>query len=549
MSIVRWILVAATAAIGVTLLGSWFLARNEPLEYTAEGKASRLWHRYTRATPAHDVFVIAIDTLRADALGVYGGDPTNSPTLDRFAAECTVFDEAVPAACWTLPSFSSIFTGLYPPAHAVEDDESKADDRLVTLAEILNGLGYRTGGFTAGGYLAESFGLDQGFDEFKVGKKTRLLDESIGPAKEWLASVDRSERVFAFVHGFDPHRPYRPATLPSPPPGYAAPALDAGDAMDARVAAGGTLDEYPLGDVKVAYHTVDLGRTRDFDERYRAWMRGKAPSSEQFHQLWKQSPRFADELTWLRALYDAELRAADAAVADFLEFLKASGRYDDAIVIFLSDHGEQFMEHSTIGHTRTSRAESRVPLLIRLPGGKRSDQPARSAEVVRGIDVMPTLLDLLGVPAPAITQGRSLLPLLRGADLPDLPACTFGTKYPEDGVTFRNWRFIERTVAEEGDLYGDRLYDIGVDPLEAIDVRAAHPDIDDRMRAFLATTRSESEAIGEHFGAALDGANDDESALSQLGYVGDTEAKKSKKSKKSKASGTQRSAEAATGER
>ena len=108
MSIVRWILVAAATALGVTLVGSWFLARNEPLEYTAEGKAKRLWHRYTADTPRHDVFVIAIDTLRADALGVYGGDPADSPTLDRFAAECTVFDEAVPAACWTLPSFSSI---------------------------------------------------------------------------------------------------------------------------------------------------------------------------------------------------------------------------------------------------------------------------------------------------------------------------------------------------------------------------------------------------------------------------------------------------------
>ncbi|MCC7169861.1 MAG: sulfatase [Planctomycetes bacterium] len=534
MSIVRWILVAATTALGVTLVGSWFLARNEPLEYTAEGKARRLWHRLAREAPAHDVFVIAIDTLRADALGVYGGDPSNSPALDRFAAECTVFEEAVPAACWTLPSFSSIFTGLYPPAHAVEDDESKADDRLITLAEILSGLGYRTGAFTAGGYLAESFGLDQGFDEFKVGKKTRLLDESIAPAKEWLSSIDRSERVFAFVHGFDPHRPYRPATLPSPPAGYAAPALDAGDAMAERVTAGGTLDEFPLGDVKVAYHTVDLGRTRDFDEIYRTWMRAKAPSSEQFHQLWKQSPRFSDELAWLRALYDAELRAADAAVEDFLAFLRRSGRYDDAIVIFLSDHGEQFMEHSTIGHTRTSRAESRVPLLVRLPGGKRADQPARCAEVVRGIDVMPTVLHVLGLPAPAIAQGRSLLPLLQGVDLPDLPACTFGTKYPEDGVTFRNWRFIERTVKEEGDLFGDRLYDIGADPNEARDVTAEHADVDARMRAFLSTTRAESEAIGAQFGAAVDGSNDDEDALTQLGYVGDAEAKKSKKSKKAK---------------
>lgn len=532
MSIVRWILVAATTALGATLVGSWFLARNEPLQYTAEGKASRLWHRFTHETPAHDVFIVAIDTLRADALGIYGGDPANSPTLDRFAAECTVFDEAVPAACWTLPSFSSIFTGLYPPAHAVEDDDAKADDRLVTLAEILRGLGYRTGAFTAGGYLAESYGLDQGFEEFKVGKKTRLLDESIAPAKKWLASIDRSERVLTFVHGFDPHRPYRPATLPQPPTGYAAPSLDAGDAMDARVAAGGSLDEFPLGEVKVAYHTVDLGRTRDFDERYRTWMRGKAPSSERFHQLWKASPQFPDELAWLRALYAAELRAADTAVADFFEFLKSIGRYDDAIVIFLSDHGEQFMEHSTIGHTRTSRAESRVPLLVRLPGGKRAGQPARSPEVVRGIDVMPTILDVLGVPTPSIAQGRSLMPLLAGEDLPDLPACTFGTKYPEDGVTFRNWRFIERTVKEEGDLFGDRLYDIGSDPHEAVDVRAAHADIDQRMRAFLAATRTESEAIGAQFGAELDGSNDDESALSQLGYVGDTEAKKKSKKKK-----------------
>jgi arylsulfatase A-like enzyme len=532
MSIVRWILVAAATALGVTLVGSWFLARNEPLEYTAEGKAKRLWHRYTADTPRHDVFVIAIDTLRADALGVYGGDPADSPTLDRFAAECTVFDEAVPAACWTLPSFSSIFTGLYPPAHAVEDDEAKADDRLITLAEILRGLGYRTGAFTAGGYLAESYGLDQGFDEFKVGKKTRLLDESIAPAKEWLASIDRSERVLTFVHGFDPHRPYRPAVLPQAPPGYAAPSLDAGDAMDARVAAGGTLDEFPLGDVKVAYHTIDLGRTREFDERYRTWMRAKAPSSERFHQLWKnESPHFADELAWLRALYGAELRAADSAVADFLAFLKSSGRYDDAIVIFLSDHGEQFMEHSTIGHTRTSRAESRVPLLVRLPGGKRPEQPARCAEVVRGIDVMPTILDLLGVPAPAIAQGRSLEPLLRGEDLPDLPACTFGTKYPEDGVTFRNWRFIERTAPEEGDLFGDRLYDIGADPHEAHDVTQAHADVEAKMRGFLDATRAASEAIGARFGAELDGNNDDAAALSQLGYLGDTEAKKPKKKK------------------
>jgi choline-sulfatase len=170
-----------------------------------------------------NVLVITIDTLRADHVGSYGFKPARTPNLDRLAAEGVRCADAISAAPITMPSHSSIFTGLLPPAHGVRDNGSYAlGDDAVTLAERLKRAGYRTQAFVSALVLNRRYNLSQGFDgydddlwsedEAKLFMiRSRPAPKTSARAVKWLHSWQR-EKVhkpfFLWVHFFDPHQPY-----------------------------------------------------------------------------------------------------------------------------------------------------------------------------------------------------------------------------------------------------------------------------------------------------------------------------------------------------
>ncbi len=467
-----------------------------------------------------NVIVIAIDTLRADALGSYGGPGNPTPYLDALAAESVRFDQATASACWTLPSFASMLTGVYPDAHGVRKPTDRLSPTFMTLAELLKDGGYRTAAFTAGGYLAPTFGLSQGFDEFDHKTETGRFREKTARVLDWIDGAD--EPFFVLFHGYDVHSPYAPGEPPPPPRGYAPPGIDVVEALNQRIEKKRRTDDLDLGALQTAYLTVDPGSKAEltrFRRNYADWEgRARRPIVE----TWRSLPRYSDDLSWIRASYDAEVREMDQDVGAFLAALAARGYLDDTVVVVVSDHGEAFMEHGECDHQTVNEIVARVPLLIRPAGGTTGRVVA---DPVRGLDLFATLLDVCGIEYRGFGQGRSLVPALSGGALPPEPACCFqnaAREHATDEVSIRwqDWKLITggRFAADEPPY---RLFDLGRDPGEETDLGAGEPERASRLLDMLARIRTQSArylAAVTTATATLD--EDTIRALTELGYLG-----------------------------
>jgi arylsulfatase A-like enzyme len=310
--------------------------------------------------PIHpNILLYLVDTLRTDHLAAYGYGRATSPRLDEFAESATLFRKAVAQSSWTRPSIASLFTAQWPGAHAVIKRRDALSSDAETLAELLGGAGYTSAGFSGNPNIAEAFGFAQGFDVFE------LLPGSYDSARtndrvfEWLDSRPSDSPFFLYVHTADPHTPYLPRE----------PFRTTFAANAAQVAA-------------------QIERN---------------PNKES----WSGDP---DEIRQLLDLYDAEIAANDASFGALIDQLRERDLFDDTMIVFLSDHGEEFLDHGGWTHGRNLHAETLdVPLLVKLPQQQRARQVT---EVVQQLDLLPTILDLVGVPQPTQSEGRSLMPLL-----------------------------------------------------------------------------------------------------------------------------------------
>jgi len=350
------------------------------------------------------VVLIGVDTLGADHLGVYGADRPTSPFLDQLAAEGVVFENAFATSPWTLPSFASIFTGKLQSGHGagIRLDRSEQDwepqrvglhRRVIldpaaeTLAEALAADGFATIAVAQNPNLDPAFGVDRGFAvyDYVMGSHDdkRSADVVVDQALAWIDQRE-TEDVFLFVHFFDPHMQ------------YGAPAPYGGMFTD------GFGDEFSL---PIAVDPRQLNREAA----------GVPLRRKQF----------------ITAAYDEEIRFVDSQIERLVEGLRQRHLWDQALVIFTADHGEELFEHGGFEHGHTLYNEViRVPLIIWGPDVVAG---ARTAAVSIA-DVMPTVLDSLGLPVPNATFGISLSPYLRGAQ-------------PSS----------ERLIAAEGTLYGPEL--------------------------------------------------------------------------------------------
>jgi arylsulfatase A-like enzyme/Flp pilus assembly protein TadD len=199
------VLALVVLAIAAALV-AWFWLRREP---TAPPSFAR--------TADQNVLLITIDTLRADALGAYGGRAA-TPNLDRLAADGLRFTFAHAHAVVTLPSHTSILTGLYPFQHGVRDNAGyRAADSITTLAEMAKTSGFATGAFVGAFPLDRQFGLAQGFDAYDdlSGRQVPAADfafterragDVVAAARAWIEQQQKP--WLAWVHVFDPHSPY-----------------------------------------------------------------------------------------------------------------------------------------------------------------------------------------------------------------------------------------------------------------------------------------------------------------------------------------------------
>ncbi|QDU66048.1 sulfatase [Engelhardtia mirabilis] len=422
------------------------------------------------------ILLVVCDTLRRDALGAYGATAASAtrpgtPHIDDLATRAQRFDAAFSAAPWTLPSVAAILTGRPTREHgarnAGEGKLTGIDPGLPTLAGILGQAGYRTGAVVTNPYLAPSFGLGRGFDDYVHlrepgrGRKVRG-DRIVDTALDWLADGDDGP-TFLLVHLFDPHMGYDPP---------------------------GELRPQWLADEDDPDRALNL-MLREL------WDRERSASSP---------PEFRARV---RELYDREVAFADAQVGRLLAALEQDGR--EWIVVFTSDHGEEFWDHGGFEHGHTLYDELvRVPLIIRWPanGATPRGGPVRT-DMARHIDLAPTLLAAAGVPPPPGMAGRDL------AQVASAPhsgtALVTNTLY---GVERRalisgGMKLIH---SEDGTV---ALFDLVADPRERADLAEAKPALVEALSAELERLSSGQRTAG----APVELDSDVVEELEALGYL------------------------------
>ncbi len=318
---------------------------------------------------ARNVLLIVVDTLGAEHVGAYGG-AARTPNIDRLARDGVQFDAAIATAPWTQPSIASLFTSLMPTQHGVVKLNDSLSDEPLTLAEALQARGMRTHGVISHVLMLPKYGFAQGFDTYDArgarGHDELSSDVVTDGAIEWLdgwASEASAAPFFLFAHYFDPHYVYR--------------------------------------------HHPDFPHTKEYD--------GPVRSSMPIWELRDMRVELdAADMAHLVDLYHEEVAFTDHHIGRLLDRIDELGVADDTLVVFTADHGEEFMRHGWIGHTRTLFDELvRVPLIVRLPG---EPHPRRVASPVSSLDVAPTIVRLLGgEPAPGWT-GHALDALVRGGE-------------------------------------------------------------------------------------------------------------------------------------
>jgi len=359
---------------------------------------------------APTVILISIDTLRPDRLGCYGHDQPTSPNLDLFRKEAVLFSTAITQAPSTLPSHATMLTSLLPEHHgAFFSRRTPLPGDLPTLATVLGAAGYRTAAFTGGGQIAPEFGLDQGFEVYGVNDGGPDFADAVRSGLEWLGR-DPERPAFLFLHTYQVHHPYIPDPL-------LLAVFDAGYA--------GPLPGEISKDLLLSIN------------------RGEQVINER-------------DLDHIRAAYDAEIRSVDEAFGELLRGLETLGLADNTLLVFTSDHGEEFGEHGVVGwHSHTLFDELlRVPLLIRFPDGLESGRTVEAQ--VRLLDIAPTVAAVVGLEAPPSFEGVDLRRVIDGRSTP-LPALSqLDLPVGERVISMRtlNWKLYPR-AAMTGNPFSD----------------------------------------------------------------------------------------------
>jgi choline-sulfatase len=399
-----------------------------------------------------DVFLITIDTLRADHVHCYGYKDIETPGLDGLAEDGIRFTNAFTPSPITNTSHTSILTGLLPTNHGVADFGMPLAASHSTLAQLLHAQGYRTAAFI-GSVILDSRsmapGLDRGFDFYdnfpqhtatksRWGRLERRGMEVVQHSEAWLAKQPTGPR-FMWMHFYDPHDPYEP---PAP-----------------------------------------------FSQRYK------------------------------KHLYDGEIAYADSAIASFIGYLKKHGLYKNAVIVVVGDHGEGLGEHNEDTHgIFLYDSTTHVPLLVKLPVGQGRTKRTVEAQV-RTIDILPTVLDLVGANAIPAVDGQSLKILFAGAE--SAQRIVFGeSEYPLRfgwaplrSVRAYGSKFIEAPRSE--------LYELGLDPRELENKYAPWDQRVQSFRALLAELRAKTPSPDRSKSAVSQETLDE---LEALGYLGNADA-------------------------
>ncbi len=461
------------------------LTRREMLKYglyggLAAGLPGSLWlggcgKKQADIRPTN-IILISIDTLRADHLGCYGYQRPTSPTLDKLASQGLLFEDVTATSPWTLPSHGSMLTGLYPNRHGLKSLDKYLPTDVVTLADVLKEHDFSTATVVNSIYLSRKWGLDRGFDDFTYVEEIPDLwmpSEVEHHTVKWL-SKNSSQPFFLFLHYYDVHS--------------------------------------------------DYSSTLRYEKQFVRPYKGVADGTTVQLSLFRKNLVSLNQVDaeHLIDLYDASIRQLDDGIARLLKLLETRGLLDNSLIIVTSDHGEEFLDHGGVLHSQTQYQELiHIPLIMRGPG---LGQPKRLSNIISLVDVMPTVLSLLGIAIPYSMDGIDLCRLWEKSDT------QLGRRYIfAEGSK-------ESVVPQEYDVKHDikravrhpryklhynkltkekRLFDLQNDPKEKIDIVSKHTPLVDSMFAQLKSFMGISKA-----GSSLPPLTPEEiNKLKSLGYL------------------------------
>lgn len=369
-----------------------------------------------------NVVLISLDTVRADHLGTYGYFRDTSPNIDALSEKSVLFENAFSQSSHTMPSHMSLFTSLYPSSHKMMYKDV-LDPKVETLAQVLRADGYATVWVAPlNDYnLDLNRGFGRGFDHFISPNQNQTQYWQNG--LEWIED-NKNRKFFMFFHTYKAHDPYTPSLET---------VLRFTNKTDEKIISSGTelLD--------IAYSKIISNASIVFKDSFireneyiftnKSLLRELLPSLcgnySNLHRtcfdvykrtFWENVDVYSDsDMDYVELLYDSRIRELDADVGRLFSVLEKQGLMNKTLLIITSDHGEEFMEHGHIDHGDTLYDEViHVPLILWIPGSGRK----QISSLVQTIDIMPTILELVGVDIPEQVQGKSLISLIEGSVVP-----------------------------------------------------------------------------------------------------------------------------------
>jgi arylsulfatase A-like enzyme len=429
-----------------------------------------------------NILWIVMDTVRADHLSSYGYFRKTTPNIDKIASEGVLFENAISAAAWTLPSHASMFTGMFPSKHRTDGEHMYLSDNFHTIAEILQAYGYKTYGYSNNDLVSPETNLSQGFKTFILtpfGKKIkkdledfRLINtimhyiqnlagkQDLGAyktnqmVKTWIRdSYYAQVPFFIFINYMETHNPY-------------------GDTPYFRLYLNGS---------------VIPAKIKDVSQNPYAYISGKVKINNEDFKI-------------LRALYDADISYLDFRMGQLFDYLRELKILDSTLLIITSDHGENFGEHHLMSHFFSLYDTLlHVPLIIRYPKTFKANSSVE--KYVQTTDIFPTILDILGIDWQGAKeiQGQTLVAKEKEDDLLFVTAedgifldalrdvIILGSREFDASVYTRRLKAIR--VGEFKYIWAsdgrDELYNISEDPEELNNLIVTRPEKAKELKALL----------------------------------------------------------------
>jgi arylsulfatase A-like enzyme len=409
------------------------------------------------------VVLFLLDTVRRDRLTPYGFERETSPNLARLAAEGVLFEDAIAQGAWTKVSVPSFLTSTYPTSNGIYELNHRMPASGATLAEVFREAGYATWATSSGRFTGRGSNLHQGVEvlheaeSLPSGIRGKNAREFVDRFLPWL-EAHKDVPFFAMIHAVDPHSDYEPNRP------Y--------DSLWAEPDAKKKHEDW----TEKVKPFIESNFMKDLGLPLKQELEKAGIDPEEFVKI---------ELDW----YDGSIRGADVELGRVLEKLDELGIAEKTLVVFLSDHGEEFLDHGGHFHEENVYGELvNVPLALRWPGTLASGRVVE--DTVQLLDLAPTVLDLAGLSIPESMQGQSLRPLLdpegKWRARPAISEWRRRTDQRNSrmvdafSIIEGEWKLV-RNVERPEDVPEFELYHHRTDPLDQKNVASDHPEIVERL--------------------------------------------------------------------